>query len=150
MTVPQFEDFVPPVHEDSDEFKPKDNIGKPILIKVRECKSGIITEHSPDGAEGLILDLVDLSDGKVYRNVLWMGGAIVDGLKPSIGKPMVIRFEARKSNSGRKYPAPIKASDEDKTLAQRYYTSKGDPFVPVLADLAPADPFVSAGDEPPF
>lgn len=137
MTAPQFEDYVPPVHEDSDEFKPKDNIDKPLMVKIREVKTGIVTEHSPDGGEGLIADLVDLSDGKIYRNVLWMGGAVVDGLKPMVGKVTVIRFEKRTSNSGRKYPSPVRSSDADKALGQSYYAKHGDPFVPVLADLAP-------------
>lgn len=145
MTAPTFEDFEPPALEDSDEYKPKENYDKPLLVKVRERKEGIVTEFTPDpGGSGLIVDLVDLSDGKTYRNTLWMGGAIVDGLSPYLGKVMVIRFEAKKSNAGRKYPSPTKGSDEDKALARRYYESKGDPFAPTFADLAPDD------DKPPF
>lgn len=141
MSAPTFEDFVAPVNEDSDPYPPKDNYNKPLLVKVREHKEGIVTSNSPDGAPGVIVDLVDLSDGKIYRNTLWMGGAVVDGLKQYVGKVLVIRFESRKSNSGRTYPAPIKASDEDKTLATRYYDSKGDPFKPQFTDLADDIPF---------
>lgn len=155
MTVPEFEEYVPPAFEDSDEFKPKDNVDKPLMVKVREFKTGIITEHSPEGGDGITVDLVDLSDGKIYRNVLWMGGAIVDGLKQHAGTPKVtvLRFERRKGKSGRTYPAPIKSTDEDKALARRYYEKKGDPFAPVFSDVATADaPATQHGwnDEPPF
>jgi hypothetical protein len=152
MTAPQFEDYVPPVQEDSDVFRPKENFDKPLLIKVREFKQGIVTEHSPDGGEGIIVDLVDLTDGKVYRNVLWMGGAIVDGLKAHAGTPkvLVIRFEKRKSNSGRTYPSPISSTDEDKARARSYYESKGDPFAQVFADPTPAGNTTQADDAPPW
>lgn len=145
MTAPSFEDFVPPAAPEGDAFKPKEHYDKPLLVKVRERKEGIITEFTPEpGGPGVIVDLVDLTDGNIYRDVLWMGGAIVDGLTPYVGKVMVIRFEAKKANTGRKYPAPIAASDADKELAGKYFTSKGDPFAPVLTDLAPAD------EKPPF
>lgn len=146
MTAPTFEDFTPPALEDSDEYKPKENYDKPLLVKVRERKENIVTEFTPDpGGPGVAVDLVDLTDGKIYRNTLWMGGAIVDGLTPYVGKVLVIRFEAKKSNAGRKYPSPIKGTDEDKALARKYYDSKGDPFAPVFTDLEPAD-----DDKPPF
>jgi hypothetical protein len=136
MTAPTFEDYVEPVHEDSDTYKPKENYDKPLLVKVREHKTGVVTEFSPEGGEAVIVDLVDLADGNLYKNVLWMGGAVVDGLKANAASPnpLVIRFEKRKSNSGRNYPAPAKASDEDKALAQSYYSKKGDPFLPTLGD----------------
>jgi hypothetical protein len=145
MTAPSFEDFVAPSMEDSDKYAPKDHYDKPLAVKVREHKEGIVTANSPDGAPGVIVDLVDLTDGKVYRNTLWMGGAVVDGLKQYVGKVLVIRFESRKSNSGRTYPAPVAASAADKELAGKYWSAKGDPFAPVFADLGP-----SASDEPPF
>lgn len=136
MTAPTFEDFAPPAMEDSDEFKPKDNYDKPLVVKVKEHKTGIVTSNSPEGGPGVIVDLVDLSDGNVYRNVLWMGGAVVDGLKQYVGKVLVIRFESRKSNSGRTYPAPITATSEDKELAAKFYSAKGDPFAPVFTEMA--------------
>lgn len=146
MTAPTFADFEPPALEDSDSFPPKENYDKPLLVKVRERKDGIVTEFSPDGAPGLIVDLVDLTDGAIYRNTLWMGGAIVDGLSPYLGKVMVIRFETKKSNAGRKYPSPSKGTDEDKALARKYYDSKGDPFTPAFTDLGTA----ADDDKPPF
>lgn len=149
-TAPQFAEYEPPAQEDSDTFKPKENYDKPLLVKVREHKTGVVTEFSPDGSEALIVDLVDLSDGKAYSNVLWMGGAIVDGLKQHAGGPtvLVIRFEKRKSNSGRTYPAPAKSTDEDKNLAKRYYEKKGDPFAQQFTDVAEKDAW--GNDDPPF
>lgn len=143
MAAPQFADFVPPVQEDSDPFPPKDHYSKPLLVKVREVKPSIVTSNSPDGAPGLIVDLVDLTGRtEPYRNVLWMGGAVVDGLKTYVdGPPLVIRFESRKSNSGRTYPGPVKGSDEDKALATKHYDTHGDPFAPQFADLKDEAPF---------
>ncbi|GAC1408742.1 MAG: hypothetical protein NVSMB60_30260 [Mycobacterium sp.] len=144
MAAPQFADFVAPAQEDSDPFPPKDNYNKPLLVKVRELKPSIVTANSPDGAPGLIVDLVDLTGrpNQPHRNVLWMGGAVVDGLKQYVnGMPLVIRFEPRKSNSGRTYPAPNNGTPEDKALATKHYDEKGDPFAPQFADLADEAPF---------
>ena len=148
-TVPQFEEYVPPVQEDSDTFKPKENYDKPLLVKVREHKTGVITEFSPEGGEAVTVDLVDLTDGKIYRNVLWMGGAIVDGLKMHAGTPkvLVIRFDKKKGASGRSYPAPAKSTDEDKARARSYYEKKGDPFAVQLTDIETDDPW-NSGDAP--
>lgn len=149
MTVPQFAEYEPPALEESDSFKPKENFDKPLLVKVREFKTGIVTEFSPDGNDGIIVDLVDLTTGTKYSNVLWMGGAIVDGLKMHAGTPkvLVIRFEKRKSNSGRTYPAPAKSTDADKELARKYYEKRGDPFAQVFEDVSTDD---AAGDNPPW
>lgn len=151
-TTPQFAEYEPPAQEDSDSFKPKENYDKPLLVKVREHKTGVVTEFSPEGGDAITVDLVDLTNGDIKRNVLWMGGAIVDGLKAHAGSPnvLVIRFEKRKSNSGRSYPSPAKSTDADKELARKYYEKKGDPFAQTFAD--PSEPATKNGwnDDPPF
>lgn len=146
-----FETFVPPAIEDGDQYSPKDHIGTPVIVKVRERKEGIVTSNSPQGGPGVIVDLVDLKDGNVYRNVLWMGGAFVDALTQYIGKgPVVLEIESRKSaTSGRNYTAPKAADDAQIKLAESYYTSKGDPFAQTFATVdTPATP--AATDTPPW
>lgn len=155
MTAPQFATFTPPAMEDGDEFKPKDNLHKPLLVKVVEHKLGIVTSNTPEGGPGVIVELVDLTGrpDQPYRDVLWMGGAVVDGLKTLAGQVTVIRFDERKSKSGRMYPYPTEATAEDVALAQRYYTVKGDPFAPQFAslpDTAPAAAAPAADEVPPF
>ena len=145
-----FETFVPPAIEDGDQYSPKDHIGTPVIVKVRERKEGIVTPNNAVGGPGVIVDLVDLKDGNVYRNVLWMGGAFVDALTQYIGTgPVVLEIESRTSKAGRAYAAPKAADDAQIKLAESYYTSKGDPFAQTFATVdTPAAP--AATDTPPW
>lgn len=151
MTTPQFDEYTAPVMEDSDEYKPQDNIGATVIVKVKEFKTGVVTSNTPDGGPAVIVDLVDLGTNVIYRNVLWMGGSFVDGLKNlapgapgHTGRPVVIGIESRTSKaSGRKYGAPVPAVPAQLTKATAYYQANGDPFAPVF-DTTPK------ADSPPF
>jgi hypothetical protein len=141
MTAPQFETFVPPVLTEGDTFKPHEHIGAALIVKVLERKNGVVTPNTPEGGPAVIVDLVDLTDGNVYRDVLWMGGSFVDALTPYVGKgPVVIGVESRVGKSGRAYAAPLTATPANIELAQSFYTKKGDPFVQAFAttEAAPA------------
>lgn len=142
MTAPTFATFTEPVLTEGDTFKPKENYNKPLIVRIIEVKTGIVTEFTPEpGGEGVIVDLVDLvgRPEEPYREVLWMGGAVVDGLKPLVGQVAVIRFEERKAKNGRKYPAPTPSTAEDVALATRYYAAKGDPFAQTFASVKTPD-----------
>lgn len=140
MTSP-FETFVAPEIEDGDTFKPHEHIGAVVIVKARERKNGVVTPNTPDpGGPAVIVDLVDLTDGQKYLNVLWMGGAFVDALTPYVGKgPVVLEIESRTGKSGRAYGAPKAASDAQIQLATQYYTAKGDPFAQTFATVITED-----------
>lgn len=148
MTAPQFESYVAPVMTEGDTFKPIDNVGHVLIVQVNEHKPSIVTANSPDGGPGVVVDLVDLDAAggpAVLRDVLWMSGAAVDGLKAHAGtrKPVLIAFESRKSKSGRNYPAPIAVDAAANARAAAYYQANGDPFAAQFASP-------SAEAEPPF
>lgn len=143
MTTPQFDTYIPPVMEDSDEYKPRENYGHAVIVSVKEFKPSIITPNSPEGGPGVIVDVVDMDNDKVYRTVLMMTGAIVDGFKTRVGsgKPIVVSWGKRTSKSGRTYAAPEAATPEQLTKAGAWYAKNGDPF---------AAKFDTVDAEPPF
>ena len=138
----QWETFEPSENVQGDTYKAIDHIGATIIVKVKELKDSIVTENSPNGAPGIIVDLFDLKDDGVYRDVLWMGGAMVDGLKKYTNRLLVVQLEARKSKSGRTYPAPVGVDPDVQTRAQKRYAEKGEPLA---AEIGTVD-----ADKPPF
>lgn len=135
-------EYTEPVREESDSFKPIEHVGSTLIVKVREYKTGIVTSNSPEGGPGVIVDLVDLdADGapKLYSNVLWMGGAMVDGLKAHAGKddPVMITIQQRKSNTGRKYPAPAALDEVSAKQARKWWAEHEDEAFAVADDDSP-------------
>lgn len=132
----RFTDYVAPEFPEGDSYKPIEHLDRGIVVKVLQHKESIVTENSPDGAPGVICDVLDVAEDKVYRNVLWMSGAVVDGLQSYVGKNLVvIHFEARKSKNGRTYPAPVTATTDELAAATAYFDTHADPFAPVLTTV---------------
>ena len=125
-----YEEPPPPVQGDI--YKPIEHVGAVIVVKVNELRDGIVTENSPNGGPGIFVDLVDLGNEQTYRDVLWMGGAMVDGLKRYVGGIAVVEITSRKSKSGRPYPVPVGVNDA--TVAQaKKFVEKHDPFAPAIS-----------------
>lgn len=143
MTTPQFETYVAPAMEDSDVYKPFENYGHACIVMVKEYKPSVVTPNSADGAPAVIVDLVDMDAESVFRNVLMMTGAIVDGFKAHAGsgKPLVVSWEKRTSSSKRTYAAPAPATPEQLKAAGEWYTKNGDPFVAKFATIDAEPPF---------
>lgn len=140
----------PPPPEAGDSYKPIEHLGRVLIVSVSEFKPSIVTPNSPNGGPGVIVDLVDLDDPNgpaIYRDVLWMSGAVVDGLKEHAGtrKPVLITFRAQVGKSGRSYPLADPVGDEGARRASDYYAKHGDPFSQTFAS-----PGTAADDEPPF
>ena len=139
MTAPTFGKVVPPEFN-GDVYKPAENYDRALIVKVKARKEGIVTANSPEGGPGVVCDLVELDTNKILRDVLWMGGAVVDTLTPFVGgEIVVIKFEPKKSNTGRTYPSPIN-SEADFPRATAFYSQHGDPFAPQFANVTPAVP----------
>lgn len=145
----QFETYVPPVIEDSDEYKPRENYGHAVIVCVKEYKASVVTSNSPEGGPAVIVDVVDMDakgdagEGGVYRNVLMMTGSIVDGFKAhaGTGKPLVVSWTKRVAASGRPYAVPEPATAGQLKAAEAWYAKHGDPF---------AQKFETVDIEPPF
>lgn len=133
-----FGTFVPQSIPDSDEYKPIDHVHRALIVKVLEYKASIITPNSPEGGPGVIADVVDVPEAKVYRNVLWMSGSIVDNMKPHVGgDPVVIHFEPTTSKSGRTYPGVVAATAAELAAATAYYNANPNVFALSLSTIAP-------------
>lgn len=147
MTIPTFDTYEQPPVEDSDLYRPIDNIGHVCIVKVREYKPSIITPNSPEGGPGVNVDLVDLDapgGAQIFRNVLMMTGRIVDGFKAKAGNamPVVVSWEQLTAKSGRLFAGPVAAAPAQIARATAYYQANGDPFAPTFDTVA--------ADSPPF
>lgn len=103
----------------------------PMLVYVREFKTGLKTEFNKDGTgEGVAVDLVDLStfqsnpEGSVYCNVLWMSKAVADQLRPCAGgDPVAIRLAWAAGGSFGQYVVPEPIEDDWLQWAQYIVTN---------------------------
>lgn len=102
-----------------DRYVAKDNVGKTLLVWVRERKDGIKTKHK-ENASAVTCDLVELLDannaatGFPYVGIMWFGDAVVDQLTPYVGQgpvPIKLAFQTP-SGGGMAYIAPEAVSPE--------------------------------------
>lgn len=144
-----FETYTPPPPLEGDSFAPKDHTDRPLIVKVGEYRERQTSSYAPDGKPAVVVHVVDLTDGEVYRNVLWMGGAVVDQLRPYVGKaPLVIRFGWAAGKSGNNYVTVNAAGEQDLALAKRFIDTKGDPFVQLSTTAQPAQSAAPAATPP--
>lgn len=134
----QLGNYTPPEKTEGDSYKPSENAGHVLIVKVNDHKHIDSTAYNSAGGPGVILDVCDLDQGgKVFRDILWMNGALVDGLKNYVGQTIVIKLAWTKSaKSGREYVSIVPANDEDMRRAQAR-VDQGDPFAPTLTTPQP-------------
>lgn len=88
----------------SDSLKPSEAQDRPLVVKVVERRESIVTKFQPNGAPGVIVDVADVAADKVYAGVLWMNGALVDGLSPYVGKTLPIKLVMTPAKKPGGYP----------------------------------------------
>lgn len=77
----------------ADSYVARDHVDRPLIVFVREYKTGMKTKHAQDGSgEGVVVDVLDLmllsqNQPCVFINVLWMGTAVRDQLKNYVPQP---------------------------------------------------------------
>lgn len=94
--------FTPPIREDGDRLPAKEMVGRPLIMLVREHRTGIKTQfnsdpqepkrYKPEGGDAVLLDIADVSTGAVYIGVLWFNGAIVDSLKAYVAHTLPVKL----------------------------------------------------------
>lgn len=137
------DEFKPRERTEGDSYKPSEHIGSLLIVKVNEHKHIPSTEHKPEGGPGVVLDVYDMNLGQLFRDVLWMNGAVVDELRGWVGKTIVVKLVyAKAQKSGREYITVSPATPEELQRAQQR-VAMGDPFAVQLTTTAPAAP---AGD----
>jgi hypothetical protein len=126
MTIEQ---FTPRERTEGDSFKPSENVGKVLIVKVSEHKFIQSTLHKPDGGWAIVAEVHDLSMGQTLHDVLWMNGAVVDELKPWLGKIIVVKFAWQQPSKagGQAYITVVPADANEMAQAQARM-NQGDPF----------------------
>jgi len=86
MTAPTgLGQYVPPAASQGDRIQAQQMVDKPILVWVRKTQHLARTKFSAEGGDAVYLDFIDLQTNQCYIEVMWMAGAIVDGLKQYAG-----------------------------------------------------------------
>lgn len=135
----QLDTYTPPAHEEGDRLPSKEMAGRPLIVAIREHRTGVKTKfnsdptdparYKPEGGETIGLDVVDLSTNAVYLGVLWFNGAIVDGLRPYVGQmlPIKLVFTAGKTG-GNPYLAPEPLTGPELAAAQGWAANNPNRF----------------------
>ncbi|GAA0638068.1 hypothetical protein GCM10010174_69890 [Kutzneria viridogrisea] len=107
-----------------DSLQAKETVDKPLVVLVREHRTGIITKFKPEGGEGVQLDVAVIAENKVYIDVLWMNGAVVDNLAPYLGQAVPIKLVWTPSaKGGNPYISVRPLEGAELAAAQQWATS---------------------------
>lgn len=74
-----------PQGSQGDRIQAQQMVDRPLLVWVRKLQHLNRTKFSAEGGDAIYLDFIDLQTNNVYIEVMWMAGAIVDGLKQYAG-----------------------------------------------------------------
>lgn len=115
---------------DGDQLSAKDAVDRPIVVLVREHRTGIKTKfnsdpnkngYKPDGGDGVTVDVADIRTNEVWLDVLWLNGAVVDNLAPYLGQTVPVKLIWQASNKGgNNYITVIPLDGQDLALAQQW------------------------------
>ncbi len=125
--------FAPRPREDivGDQLQAKEAIDKPLIVFVREHKTGIKTKFNQDpantktfkaeGTDGVIVDAADVTTDEVWIDVMWLNGAIVDNLAPYVGQavPIKLAWQAP-ANGGNSYIVVTPLAGDHLAAAHRW------------------------------
>ena len=125
------------------DFVPKDHLGMPLLVavKARDWRQEL---NSGNGAEVLIVNIVDLVANRVYRDVELAGKVVVRKLGSFVEKdPVVVRFAGRVSQGNQEYLVVEHPEPGDVELAVLREERLGDVFAdaPPGPDAPVEDPY---------
>lgn len=130
----QLGNYAPPSRVDGDVLQARDAVDRPLVVLVREHRAGIVTKFKPDGGEGVTLDVADIRTGEVWIDVLWMNGAVVDGLAPYVGQALPIKLVWTPSaKGGNPYISVQALTDGDLGMAQQWALANASTFDTVRA-----------------
>lgn len=103
MTAPTgIGQYVPPAPQaQGDRIQAQQMVDRPMLLWAREIKHINRTQFNADGGDGVIVDFVDLQTNQVYIGVMWMAGALVDGLRPYVGDGNAYPMKIVKQKGGK-------------------------------------------------
>lgn len=112
-----------------DALPAKEAADRPLVVLVREHRTGIITKFKPEGGDGVVVDVADVTTDETWIDVLWMNGAIVDSLAGYIGQPVAIKIVWTPSKSGGNAYLNVAALEgPELALAQQWAKTNTDRF----------------------
>lgn len=112
-----------------DSYAPKDAAGQPLLVKVLEHRTGVKTKFKPEGTDAVLLDVLNLATSELKLGVMWFNGALVDNLKPYLGKALPIRLVSQKAKgSTNEYLIPQMLDGADLEAAKAWASSRPNLF----------------------
>ncbi len=129
-----------PEYEQGDRLPTKEmaDNGHPMVIYVRDKKSGIKTDfnsdpknaaaYKPDGGEAVILDIYDMTTRAIYTGVMWFSGALVDQFSRYIGENLAVRLVWTQGSGNYKYVAPEQLSGAELAAAAAWEAANPDTF----------------------
>lgn len=132
--------FAPRPREDAigDQLQAKEAVDKPLIVFVREHKTGIKTKfnsdpkdkgYKPDGQDGVTVDAADVTTDEVWIDVLWLNGAIVDNLIPYVGQAVPIKLVWQApANGGNSYIVVTPLANEQLAAAHQWATANAARF----------------------
>lgn len=122
--------FVPMEGQQGDNFPARDNVDKPLVVWVREYKTGIRTKfnsnpkesnYKPEGGDGVLIDVADLTTNIVYIDALWMNGAVCDQMAPNVGTIMAIKLQwTAPKGAGQNFIAPVPLEGQELAYASQW------------------------------
>lgn len=112
--------FAPP-ERGGDRLPAKEAVDRPLIVSVREHRTGIITQYRPEGGAGVVCDVADTNSDSVWIDVLWMNGAVVDNLAPYVGQVVPVKLAWTPSARGGNAFIGVQALDgADLATAQQW------------------------------
>lgn len=84
--------FTPRERSDGDSLPAKEAVDRPLVVLVKEHRTGIVTKFKPEGGDGVVVDVADSNTDSVWLDVLWMNGAVVDNLAPFVGQAVPVKL----------------------------------------------------------
>lgn len=90
--------FTPQVN--GDRLAASDAVNEPLIVSVKETRSGIKTQYTPDGGDGVTVDVAKIATNEVFVNVLWMNAQIFDQLKSYLGQMLPVKIVWTPSQRG--------------------------------------------------
>ncbi len=101
--------------------KPSELVGKLLVVRVLERNEQWKTKFSPEGKPAIRVNVINVDDNEVYRDVVWLNMGIVDPLTPFVGGgPVVARLVEKTSKNGSRYLTLNSPTATDLELAEDY------------------------------
>lgn len=124
--------YEPPSLQQGDKVQAQSLADHALVVQVLERKFISRTQHAPQGKDAIILDVFDINTQEIYCGVMWMGGAIVDGLSPyaDTGQalPITLVWTANKGG-GNSYLSPRPLEGENLSVAAQWVQARPNMFI---------------------